>query len=466
MFIASIIFALLFLALALWRLDWALLSLIAALPAYLLRFSVAGLPLTWLEVMILISFAVWFFRDALPNLSGWIKNRSVRQNYPFSWEMVLLLVISFISAGVAGFHADALGIWKAYFFEPLLVFILIFNVCKTKKDLWKIIWALLISAAAVALFALFQKITGLYIDNPTWVPAATRRVVSFFGYPNAVGLYLAPLIMVFFGWFCALCQKSPKDKMGQKIALASVIVISLLAIYFAQSYGALVAVAAGAIVFGLLAGKKSRLATIILIILAALTLFFAGSRDAALIDKLSLQSLSGKIREQQWKETLDMLSGTRLLTGAGLDNYQTAVAPYHQAGIFFNRDKIANFDAVTWASSTLRAKYWQPTEIYLYPHDIFLNFWSELGLAGLLLFLWLIGKYLWTCLRLSVALGRARNPEQYLVLGLLAAMVAIFIQGLVDVPYFKNDLSVMFWILLALVGALDLSYRRDRELKN
>jgi hypothetical protein len=37
---------------------------------------------------------------------------------------------------------------------------------------------------------------------------------------------------------------------------------------------------------------------------------------------------------------------------------------------------------------------------------------------------------------------------------LMTGMVAMLVYGLVDVPYFKNDLSVVFWILLALNGIL------------
>ena len=33
------------------------------------------------------------------------------------------------------------------------------------------------------------------------------------------------------------------------------------------------------------------------------------------------------------------------------------------------------------------------------------------------------------------------------------ALVAVVIHGLIDVPYFKNDLSLEFWILLALTWA-------------
>ncbi|NCN99842.1 hypothetical protein GW920_01850 [Candidatus Falkowbacteria bacterium] len=466
MLIAIAIFTVLFFILTLRKPDWALLLLIASLPAYLIRFNIQGLPLTLLEVMILISFATWVLRDALPHIKTWIKNKELRESYPFAWEIIALLIISWIAVGVSGWSMGAWGIWKAYFFEPLLVFILIFNIFKHKKDLLKIFWAFLISALAVALFAVWQQVTGLYIDNPFWAAEATRRVVSFFGFPNAIGLYLAPLTMVLAGWLVFIHLSKPREGTFQQIIIAVTIILSLLAIYFAHSEGALVGIIAGLIMFGLLSGKWQRIITIVVLVAAISGLLSFAPRAEKIIDKLTLSDLSGEIRQQQWKETFTMLNDSHLILGAGLDNYKNSIKPYHQEGIFFNSDKIANFDAVTWASSTLQVKYWQPTEIYLYPHNIFLNFWSELGLAGLLLFVWLIGKYLWMSLRLSVALGRARSPEKYISLGLLAAMTAILVQGLVDVPYFKNDLSVMFWILLAIIGALDLSCRHDRELKN
>jgi O-antigen ligase len=94
---------------------------------------------------------------------------------------------------------------------------------------------------------------------------------------------------------------------------------------------------------------------------------------------------------------------------------------------------------------------WQPTEIYMYPHNIFLNFWSELGLLGALLFSWIIAKFLWQSSTLYL------KEKNFLALGLCGAMLVILIHGLVDVPYFKNDLSVLFWILIALLGSLNLN---------
>jgi len=117
---AIIIFSVFFLVLALIRLDYALYVLIAALPAYLIRFSILGIPSTLLEVMILITFAVWFLKNWLPNYKERKKNNAARTPYPFSREILALIILSFISVGIAGFSNSAMGIWKAYFLEPIL----------------------------------------------------------------------------------------------------------------------------------------------------------------------------------------------------------------------------------------------------------------------------------------------------------------------------------------------------------
>jgi O-antigen ligase len=465
MLIGILIFAFIFAGLALYKLDWAILLLIVALPSYLIRFSVLGLPSTVLEVMILIAGAVWFVKFFLPRAKILLTDRTKFIAYPFAWEIILVIIIALIAAGISGFSNGALGIWKAYFFEPILLFILVFNVFPKRQDLSKILWALLVSVAGVSLLAIFQKITGLFIANPFWAAADTRRAVSWFGYPNAVGLYLAPLVLIFIGWLFSITAQDKVRATSQKIIIGLTIIASLLAIYSARSEGALFGVAIGLLIFGLFAGARQRIITLVFLAAVVGGTFWFAPTGNFIATKLTLHDLSGQIRLQQWKETMTMLSHGRILTGAGLDNYQKAIKPYHQAGIFFNSDNLPNFDSRVYGSAVLRAKYWQPVEIYMYPHNIFLNFWSELGLAGALLFAWLIGKYLFISLKLTAALGRDQNPEKYLALGLATAMVTIIAHGLVDAPYFKNDLSAMFWIFFALLGALNLSYK-NRSLKD
>lgn len=467
MSLGIIIFLIFFLILALMRLDLALFFIIAALPAYLIRFSVFGLPLTLLETMILIISVVWFISRFLPYFKNLIQKKVTRIPYPFSWEIMALIIISFFSIWTAGFSNSALGIFKAYFFEPIILFILTINIYKEKKDWTKITWALLVSALTVALLAIYQKISGQFIFNEFWANEATRRVVSWFGYPNAIGLYLAPLSLVFWGWFFYLPYRATLHKSLQKLLIILTIIVSLLAIYFARSEGALIGLAAGLFVFGLLAGRKQRITTIIIALIITSGISFSPPTKNLLISKLTLNDLSGQIRKQQWKETFLALQGVKIITGAGLNNYQKTVKPVHQEGIFFNSDNLPNFDSQVYGSSTLRTKYWQPVEIYLYPHNIILNFWSELGLFGALVFIWLIFKYLYLALKLIVTYNREKRPEKYLALGLFSAMIVIVVHGLVDVPYFKNDLSAMFWILLSFLSLLYLQAKYgDKKISN
>ncbi len=428
------------------RTDLAVFLIIALLPSYLIRFGVLGIPATFLEAMILITFAIWFLRATKLHFITWFNKRTERQPYPFGLEIIAILIVAFFGTAAAGFSLPAMGIFKAYFFEPILLFILIMNVLPGEKGRKRILVALLIGAVSTALLALFQQMTGLTISNPFWAAAETRRVVSWFGYPNAVGLFLAPLVLLLSGWLFTLCKE--KERIILKITIVATIVLSVAAIYFAKSEGALIGILAGAWLMAIFANKYTRLAAIIGTVIIGAFIFITPTYRTYALEKITLRDLSGEIRKQQWRETAQSFHGLPIVFGHGLSGYPAAIAPLHQDGIFFNRDRIENFHSILYGSAELRAKYWQPVEIYLYPHNIFLNFWSELGILGLIAFIWLIGKYLFLTLKIFF------RRHNYLALGLFGAMTTIVVHGLVDVPYFKNDLSAMFFILLALAASL------------
>jgi O-antigen ligase len=165
-----------------------------------------------------------------------------------------------------------------------------------------------------------------------------------------------------------------------------------LAIYLAHSEGALIAIMVALLAFGFFASKASRI-TVLLFILAVSGILVVNTPiREKVFQKATLMDLSGQIRRQQWKETWQMLLAGHFFSGAGLSNYKQAILPYHQEGIFVNdgdpdfRRKIVIFD------DKYRAEHWQPVEIYLYPHNLALNFWSEIGFFGMLVFFWIFFK--------------------------------------------------------------------------
>jgi O-antigen ligase len=97
-------------------------------------------------------------------------------------------------------------------------------------------------------------------------------------------------------------------------------------------------------------------------------------------------------------------------------------------------------------TSILRYKDPNYHEDLVYPHNLLLNFWSETGLLGLAAFLWLAVQALRTAWRGLSVVGWPRA----MAIGALGMILTVFVHGLVDAPYFKNDLAVTFWALLGL----------------
>lgn len=453
------ILTLCFLYLAWRKLEWALLVLLCLLPAYLLRFTLL-IPSTFLEVMIISIFVIWVIRNRTflgQRLRGVVHGHppSSKSRYPFQWPLIAWLVISLVAAGISGFSWTALGIWRAYFFEPALLFIVAVNVLHTREQIIRGITAVGVSVCGVALFAVYQYATGTFIPNEFWAAAANRRATSFFPYPNAVGLYVAPIIMIVLG---GLGYLVPAKKVGRtvwKIGLYIVaILLGMAAIVCARSEGAILATGCGFLLFGLLAHRTVRKITIGVMIIGILALYLSLPLRTYLFERVTLKNFSGQVRQQQWKETWKMLTDGRVVLGSGLSGYQNNVKPYHQEGIFVKDYRDPDFQRKLVYNPEYRDSHWQPLEIYLYPHNILLNFWTELGLAGVLVFLWIIilfGCYNWQAYRVA---RRHHDPVYYIVLGLSLSVVVIIIHGLVDVPYFKNDLSVLFWFIMAMTGVL------------
>lgn len=434
-----------FLIIAIFRIDLAVLFIVSLLPTYLIRFNVLGIPFTFLEIMILVSFASWFIQVTKLKPVSWFKDYKKRQPYPFYREIIIITLVAFLGVAAANFSLTSLGLLKAYFLEPILLFILIINISATKASRQKLLLGLLFGALTTAMLAIFQQITGTFIINAYWANLDTRRVVSWFGYPNAVGLFLGPITVIMLSWLLELLKK-PKSLL-LKITILFTILSSFLAIYFAKSEGAMLGLLVSMFLC-LLIIKKTRLLSLIIMAVSLIIIFTTHSLRNYALEKITLQDLSGEIRKQQWAETAKTINTKSLFLGNGLGGYQRAVEPYHQEGIFFNRDKILNFNSILYDSAELRDKYWQPVEIYLYPHNIFLNFWTELGIFGLLVFSWLIIKSIFISLKLFL------KNKDYLALGLAGSMIAIITHGLVDVPYFKNDLSALFFIILAILSLL------------
>jgi O-antigen ligase len=79
-------------------------------------------------------------------------------------------------------------------------------------------------------------------------------------------------------------------------------------------------------------------------------------------------------------------------------------------------------------------------EIHNYPHDIVLSLWVELGLLGLISF----GAVIY------FALMQYKKQAKIVSFAASVFLLILLVHGLVDTPYFRNDLSLLFWFVISL----------------
>lgn len=390
-----------------------LISLIClALPVYLIRFSFFSIPTTGLEVLIYLVFIYGILK------AGSEEWQKLKGN--FWWPIGILLIVVAISVLISPDKISALGYFKAYFIDPILVFVLIIVYLK-KEDFKWLVYGLAGSSLIVSIYSIWQKITGqITIDN---------RVIGIFGdSPNYVALFLAPIAVLLTAYGLQLTA-TKKYLLSTIYFLLSI--ISIYALILSGSRAGLLAVVFGLAIYLIChywSKIKSKLwLKIVLIILALISIIgmwfvFRPNFNASSGRVVS----SNNVRWQIWQTSFEMI-GQHPVLGVGLGNYQD----YFKE---MTKDR-ANFPEFI-------------TPMAMSPHNIFLMFWLNLGILGLLGFLGILGIFYLTGFK---------NILQKESAILVAVMSAILISGLVDTPYFKNDLSLLFWLIF---GFILLFYKR------
>ena len=79
-----------------------------------------------------------------------------------------------------------------------------------------------------------------------------------------------------------------------------------------------------------------------------------------------------------------------------------------------------------------------------HPHNVFLAFWLQSGLIGLVGFLWLIAVFFKNIFS---------NKDNKITLLCGALMIYFLAHGLIDTTYWRNDLAAMFWMVVVLSAA-------------
>ncbi|MFH0912388.1 MAG: O-antigen ligase family protein [Patescibacteria group bacterium] len=403
-----------------WRYPHWIMELLAiALPMYLLRLKLFGIPTTWLELAIYAVFAVWVLR-------GYLRPQWWEPLFLY-WQPLLLIGIGLVVGTVVSTEPlVSLGIIKGWFIDPLLLFILITNSTHKRfsptTEFNYVVFGLWFSGVVLAVVALYQTISGNFIT-------VDQRASAWFSSANYLSLYLVPIMVLVMGWWKHL-ESSVQPTWSRWIIWVGWGLMAG-ALYFTFSYAGWLALLIGLAVWGYWSFPKVKwwliwAGGVVLVILSQWQSFkFRQTFDL-------IGRSSSHVRIQVWQTALLMIK-EHWLTGIGL-------------GLFEQR-------YLEFASRLFHP----PLElIMLHAHNIFLQFWVNTGIIGFIGFVWLLAKWARQMWPFVV------HYKRYEIITLTAAMVALLVHGLFDVAYWKNDLSALFWIIVAL-GAILTQSTHGRE---
>jgi O-antigen ligase len=449
------------------RQSSALVLLAVLLPAYLIRFSFFRLPTNFLEAAII---TVFFFSFLQP---------VIRSQWLTAWRIVpltlrLLVALFIISAAISTIvsphHLVSLGILKSWIIIPLLFgwqilaaqlypfssggaakqavgpdtqATILPSQSPSSVYALSIIQSLILSGDTVALLGLLQ------FNHQT-------RIQSVYDVPNSLALFLVPLFII--------CIWLSFARYRRLFYIPSALIMAAAVIATQSASGlaaALIVLVVGLLIFppinssaAIIRWTASRrwLAVFLLIFISVGYLLFTGRISYLTLPLLKPDSHNSlSIRRQLWSISLDLIKDHPVL-GVGLGTFEPAYqAKLHQRFFIF----------ANCPSSNKQCPSPIPEFVYRDPHNWPLSLWLNTGLLGLISFI-LINVYVLIHVRRSLLPLTVQNTQSssasvadeqtsntYLIQALTLALLSILIFGLADTIYWKNDLSVLYWLILA-----------------
>lgn len=430
---------------ALVNLRWATLILPLFFPTYLLAFKVAGIPFNLIEGFIGVTFAAWVLRG-IWNMARQerrafaLKLRTVVKNWQFVVAIVLILLgavigtlitakQTFMIDGTTIFEGQkvALGILKSWIVLPIMMTVLFRFLFSKKEDYRLLLDFYTASAFVLSVWAIWQVISGSF-STPD------QRASGPFNSANYLALYITPALLYVFARF-------------KKLSFIKVILFLVIgaALFFTKSYAAMIALFISTFFyFGIdsnwwKAWRQKKMAkafwgVVLSIIFGGIILGLALYKaDPVKWNKFFefTERSSSSVRVEIYTIAVNLIK-EHPLEGIGLGQFPLF---YQLQG-----PRILGHDPFEWNM--------------LHPHNIFLAFWLNLGIFGLVGLFWILilvyKKFIHEVKGGFMDEDNSLNFSRLKVI-VFAMLLVVIIHGFFDTPFFKNDLSLLFWLLISVI---------------
>ena len=363
-------------------------------------------------VCLLTSAITWFVKLILT------KGKCFRRT-PFDKLILVFIILSFSSVFVSPDKGFSFYNYYNLMGRYILIYYLVIQNIITFRQLKILIYMLGASAVAVILYGFYQYIFGIDISNMLWVdgekfPELKTRVFSTLQNPNILAGYLLVVMLIIFGFIC-----KAKKNLG-RLVLILFFLMAGTCLAMTYSRGAWISLLIVLTVYGVF---KNKFILMPLIFFIAAVGIFDQSLTERFLSAFHAGDTSSNMRLGIWESTIAMILDHPLL-GIGWGAFWMVYPSYD----FFIQN-----DAV----------------LIVHAHNMYLNFAAEIGVLGLLAFLAVMIKHI--NLALTSTNLRASTFLNGLTLGCGLSMVAVAINGFTDYVLFNIELSMLFWLVCAII---------------
>lgn len=365
----------------------ALAASLAVTPYYLHRIMLGAIPVFWPELLLLIACFIFLVGLVLGRFRVDWPNKAV------GWLIALFVLSTVISSVLGG--SDSYGALKSWVLFPAVFFFLSFQLLGKSRQTQPILyWGLAVGLLAVVVSGFW----GVAVQHHV-------RLTLPFNSPNAAALWLVPALFIL--------MDSPLSPRLKRPA----IIVGVITVLATRSLGGILAL----LLASLLAAY-----TYYYHMQSLRRLWFLGATTVVLL--VSFVGLTGMLNQTLQKDgqasfqaryeiwtTATGIIRAHPLWGIGPNRFEE-LYPKAVNGYFA--------DPIEWSVPQ--------------PHSLYLATWLSSGLFGLISLLGLA----------SYSSYLAVRHRRYF---LFAGLVAVLVHGLVDTSFWKNDLAILFFLLVALV---------------
>jgi len=330
----------------------------------------------------------------------------------------------------------------------LILFLSVVNLFE-KKSIPLLIDALLLTGALCSIYGVIQHYR---LDPFSWSGAAgnPNRVSSSFGNPVFFAGYIVILLPIAFARLLSCSDKTKSILYGIIFFLISLgfFLSNTRACYIGLFFGLLL------FLFFIIKLKITKRAFLLILIFfipgvyynlkpetSAVSRFlktFTGKNSAQKVSEIAYQATShgfessAGVRLWIWRDVLNIIKKYPIF-GVGLDGLGNVYLKYRSMGVF-------RLEGDAKADSA---------------HNEFLDIAVTRGIPGLIIYLWLIGSFLWLCIKRAFSLGK---QDSLIIFGIASGCLSYFLQTL-----FSFGVTPVFSTLWITMGIPCIFWKKEKK---